>query len=1161
MAKRGSSFQGTSGLSSQEATEDCTSLIPSRKLKVTLLGSEWGSTKAGLSTFNREFAIQLAKNENVEVSMYLPLFSEEDVRAAAGLGVCLLKAKNKPGYDPIDWLAWIPRDHCMDVVIGHGSHLGRQVSSIREFHPDCKWIQVVHTDPEELGMFKDYDDSTVKGEKNHQAEVELCELADQVVAVGPKLTEVFACYLRSCGKDQGVINLTPGIFSEFANINQASKGGETFRVLVFGRGDSEDFRVKGHDIAACAVAKLKDEEHSFKLVFVGAPNGEEEKVKERFLKEGILPSQLIVRRAKERKQLVKEFCQADLVIMPSRTEGFGLAALEALSAGLPVLVSGNSGIGKALKKVPYGSHSVVNLEFNDEDSKKWAEAIRAVCRKEREVRLEEATLLCQNYAKTYQWEGQCRTLVEKMCKMIKETSATVPDETVAAVNLGGQGSGSVSEAVFHPDLTTVRQQIVGDVVSSGREDDIQRKRPSHPIVTSNERQRQNASAGWGGTHDLLKTPTAPHQAVAANNLGYQGLSPETPETVQQHILDDVMTSGSEKGSQELRHGASGVQQPPLRKYGVQDNKPPQLSVKLKKARDVVASTTEWRDVHLPIDILLMTVDSCDFLSCYSLLGQPFRSYNDELGYVYFGRMGEASEEGKLWVALMTSSAGADTPGGSLTVGQIAFKVLQPKAVFSVGTCISLDPEKVRMGDVVISSNLTTAEGFRVPVSPRLSRLAKDAHYGWVPPLENPGELDVNVHPNGDILSLSPEVKRQYVDICNAYPGAVAIETKGKGVYAASHTTNIEWVIVKGVVSHFHRNHSATSGWNSFASTMAASVVAKLLIDPTVFREWRHYNQGTQGVRHRASEGEQLPWREYGELYVRLFIWGKNLEGKKKEAMEEILIQVVEKYVKCNEFSKDNIEEDLKSFTDHLVDVYGVHLVTVGMGSVIIILDCPTLDSLEHLWNDYLAGHLDNLAERYLVSNEMKKKLDLETVSLKTTILEEDYLNCKEALMELRSTYSETSTVQHQAVAANYVGSQGPSAIPETVQQHSLDAVVASCSGNGRQGVRQEGSGDQHLSLREYGETSTVQHQAVAANYLGSQGPSAIPETVQQHSLDAVVTSCSGNGRQGVRQEGSGDQHLSLREYGVIGGKKKELSQPSPDDKKPPQLSFKQKKNW
>ena len=394
-------------------------MISSRKLKVTLLSSEWGSTKGGLSTINRELAIQLAKNDNVEVSMYLPCCSEEDETAASGFSVCLLKAKKKPGYDPIDWLASIPEGHCMDVVIGHGIHLGRQVPMIKELHPKCKWIQVVHTDPEELGMFKDYADPTVKGARKHQAEVELCKLADKVVALGPKLTEAFACYLRSCGKDQDVINLTPGIFSEFANINQAAQERETFHVLVFGRGDSEDFLVKGYDIAAHAVAKLKDEERSFKLVFVGAPNGEEEKVKERFLKEGISPSQLIVRSAKEREQLGEEFCQADLVIMPSRTEAFGLAALEGLSAGLPVLVSSNSGISKALKKVPNGSNCVVNSEFNNDDPVKWAEAIKAICGKERKVRLKEAILLRQNYAETYHWEEQCSTLVEKMLEMIK----------------------------------------------------------------------------------------------------------------------------------------------------------------------------------------------------------------------------------------------------------------------------------------------------------------------------------------------------------------------------------------------------------------------------------------------------------------------------------------------------------------------------------------------------------------------------------------------------------------------------------------------------------------------------------------------------------------------------------------------------------------------
>ena len=181
------------------------------------------------------------------------------------------------------------------------------------------------------------------------------------------------------------------------------------------------------------------------------------------------------------------------------------------------------------------------------------------------------------------------------------------------------------------------------------------------------------------------------------------------------------------------------------------------------------------------------MESCDFLSCFSLLDQPFRCYNEDLGYVYFGRVGEASDKAKLWVALMTSSEGAATPGGSLAVGQIAFRVLRPKAVFSVGTCISLDSEKVKRGDVVISSKLTTEEGFKVPVSPLLGRLVKDAPYGWAPPLENPGEAEINIHPNGDILSLSLRLKHQYDDICKEYPGAVAIETEGKGILSLKVT--------------------------------------------------------------------------------------------------------------------------------------------------------------------------------------------------------------------------------------------------------------------------------------------------------------------------------------------------------------------------------------
>ena len=56
-------------------------------------------------------------------------------------------------------------------------------------------------------------------------------------------------------------------------------------------------------------------------------------------------------------------------------------------------------------------------------------------------------------------------------------TSVVPDEAVGAVNLGGQEPSSISEAVFHPDLTTIQQQIVGDVVSSGRENGKKSRKP------------------------------------------------------------------------------------------------------------------------------------------------------------------------------------------------------------------------------------------------------------------------------------------------------------------------------------------------------------------------------------------------------------------------------------------------------------------------------------------------------------------------------------------------------------------------------------------------------------------------------------------------------------------------------------------------------------
>ena len=260
------------------------SLPPDKTLTVTLLSSEWKSSQGGVSTISRELAIQLAEHPNVEVYVYLPKCSEEDKKVAGRHNVQLIEAEELPGFEPIDWLASLPKGHLPHCLIGHGLHLGRQIPLIKRHH-DCNWIQVVHTAPEEFGMYKSYEEAIFKGERKHQTEVKLCERADQVVAVGPKLADAYSHYLRFSREDQGVINLTPSIITEFLRVQQATEERGTFFVLVFGRGDSEDFQLKGYDIAVQAVAELKDS--SYQLMFIGAPAGKEDEVAEKLLQHGI----------------------------------------------------------------------------------------------------------------------------------------------------------------------------------------------------------------------------------------------------------------------------------------------------------------------------------------------------------------------------------------------------------------------------------------------------------------------------------------------------------------------------------------------------------------------------------------------------------------------------------------------------------------------------------------------------------------------------------------------------------------------------------------------------------------------------------------------------------------------------------------------------------
>ena len=357
----------------------------------------------------------------MKVSLLVPegACNHEEKNEALTYGITVVEAKRRAAFDPLVWLSSPPKDHVMDIVVGHGVKLGRQVQFIRDSaqFPNCKWIQVVHTAPEDLSKYKCYTDPISKGETKHESEVELCKLADLVVPVGPKLKEAYTSYLQRCKTDQDVLSITPGLFQrEFGELvaKQDPNEDSEFKVLLFGRGDDEDFELKGYNIAAQAFTDQRLKNKPYHLIFVGALEGKQEEVREKLLQCGIAEAQLTVRKFIQSRDRLKDLlCEADLTIMPSKSEGFGLVALEALSAGLPILVGSRSGFAKALENVPHGN----TCNVNSDDPVEWAKAIEGV-RVRHQIRLKEVKALKTSYRKMYSWKKQCKALVERMWKMV-----------------------------------------------------------------------------------------------------------------------------------------------------------------------------------------------------------------------------------------------------------------------------------------------------------------------------------------------------------------------------------------------------------------------------------------------------------------------------------------------------------------------------------------------------------------------------------------------------------------------------------------------------------------------------------------------------------------------------------------------------------------------
>ena len=145
---------------------------------------------------------------------------------------------------------------------------------------------------------------------------------------------------------------------------------------------------------------------------------------------------------------------------------------------------------------------------------------------------------------------------------------------------------------------------------------------------------------------------------------------------------------------------------------------------------------------------------------------------------------------------------------------------------------------------------------------------------------------------------------------------------------------------------------------------------------------------------------------FSDFLIQLKIEATGLNEEQKKDVYDMLTPQVTTFMKTRNYSKVKVL-GVRALIEFLKMAYDASQVALDKGSLIISLDCKTLKGLDQLWKDYLSGHLNKVAERYLVSDEMKKKLNLRKINFKTTIDEENYLKCRRVFME--------SSGEHQCI--------------------------------------------------------------------------------------------------------------------------------------------------
>lgn len=337
---------------------------------IIFIANSWGTANGGINTFNYDLSTAIAKRrlEAGQKTVCLLLHSindieKKEVKDSYGLELIALLDEDDESNESVETIPPFLknlkkligfRKNDSLIWIGHDIKTGNYANICKAEYGGTALV-FNHMNYPEYYFLATGDEE--KEEEKETLQKKVLQKADWICAVGPVLKDYSEDIRHEVDKNN-VIEIIPGMLK----VTPSTSLQNVFKILFFGRIDKKNNYIKQPRLAIAAFAKAYEiDRKSKETIFKNNPRMEVygyEKIEDedkKILKElvqkytsetlNITPRKYL----KDRNRLKEVLRTSSLCIMVSRHEGFGLTAYEAISAGVPVIISDNTGLDRFLK--------------------------------------------------------------------------------------------------------------------------------------------------------------------------------------------------------------------------------------------------------------------------------------------------------------------------------------------------------------------------------------------------------------------------------------------------------------------------------------------------------------------------------------------------------------------------------------------------------------------------------------------------------------------------------------------------------------------------------------------------------------------------------------------------------------------------------------------